>query len=657
MDSIGAAPISPPSTTHNSPDDSKKKESAPCSPVEGKSVGEPMTPSPKPRATTIESVDESPTTSIKVKKRSPHADPDDTDPHDRRIFTTKSYTGVKELFQTSPSNKSDASPKAKSPTAESGPKSDAAPKIKSPTTVKYPKSVTAETKREAKILSPPTIPNAHKDTDITFKIHDSCFDTSYDKTNFKSTLPVPLDSTFTIPTSETRSSLMLSTLDLLARYDNHFHRTEYSNSLLRQAREDAERKIEELDWKVRCFAEEEMIHRKDMGILGMKFRDAQGRLVKKDKEIKELVEVAKKRRSEGVDKLEAELERAKSEILVLQKENLDLVDLKERLDDKFEDISMSGAFFQGLSKDQISKLNCRIEELEEKIKDEKELLSRVEDDNSNLQDKLEGLEADLSALQKEHRECSRILEEVHDYREDNARYIAQLEKFNNSEDDATLKIQIDSQEDEINKYLQQINDADTKVEGLQADIESRDEEIGKCNEQIDEARDELARCLDELTKSQKELNKCQEEVEESREEITRLTDKVTKGYEQVEKVRDLEADLTSQVEYHHQELAKINKQLTQAREKEDGLNSKIASQQKELKLMSDLVGPSKSEALLKDRIRVLEAANAKLSSDNEELEIENEAFTRKAQELSMISPRSVLREHDHNNTHRIPISF
>lgn len=130
-----------------------------------------------------------------------------------------------------------------------------------------------------------------------------------EKTTYKAPFPIPHSTTFKIPALDTRSSLMYSTMDLIVRYDNHFHRTEYSNKLLRTAKESAEKQIEDLKFKIDRFGEEEKMYKDDLVVAGEKFWAVKEKL----------------RESEGV------VERVQKDFALMEECNSSYIDLEERL--------------------------------------------------------------------------------------------------------------------------------------------------------------------------------------------------------------------------------------------------------------------------------------------------------------------------------------
>lgn len=356
---------------------------------------------------TVESVDDdsSSTHNIKFKKYTPHTDPKNTDDKSyNRNFSSGGYTGIKAMFE---------------PCCPSIDRTSPQP---SPKETKLPASP-IDNKHPIRLEYNPL-------KAFSFDLFNN---NPYEKTTYKCTFPIPLDSTFTIPALETRSSLMLLTMDLVAHYDNHFHRTEYSNSLLRQAKEDAERRIEELDWKVRCFAEEESIHAKDMEDLGAKLQDVRIKLENAKGENKGLRERVKE--DEGLAKkvtyLVMEVAKSRNKVDRILQENKEL---RGKIDD-LEEIKQSCVFMKDLGKgeEQIANLREKIDGLQKEVKSTTVHLRDSEVENSNLKERIEELETEMTALRDEQRDLehdrTQLQELVEERDQDIAKYLAKIDVF------------------------------------------------------------------------------------------------------------------------------------------------------------------------------------------------------------------------------------
>ncbi|KAF8849920.1 hypothetical protein BDZ45DRAFT_731901 [Acephala macrosclerotiorum] len=348
----------------------------------------PMTPSPNSKTkVTIEdfySADEnedqdhptSPTNNIKFnvvksKKHSPHADPEDE--HDHRKITC---TGLSALYESGArvGSLKDGESLPTPPTSDekTTDTEDMDSNLKSPT--RPSKNKSGEDAMENSPLNSSTSSN---DTKINFPDPDTIKITFssdgpsskppknglYDKQTFQTTLPPSLsDAKFTIPILDTRESLLLASMDLAARFDNKFHFTEYSNSLLRREAEEKGRKIEELEWKG-------------------KFKDAQSKLGEKENENKDLKRELIGERSDKPEKDDG-IEKLKDE-LAGEKENLEALEKR-------------GEFVFGDAEEEISRLRGKVENLEKDLKGVKGDWAGAEDENSGLKERIVNLEELLS---------------------------------------------------------------------------------------------------------------------------------------------------------------------------------------------------------------------------------------------------------------------
>ncbi|KAE8444937.1 hypothetical protein EG329_014064 [Mollisiaceae sp. DMI_Dod_QoI] len=412
---------------------------------------DPKTPSPKSKVT-IEFGD-SPTNNIGVNKRSPHSDSETRGPSHRDISSSSTYIGVETLFKSPPSkNTSTSPPKDNEPkTSPSSSKEFASP----------PKYKSPEGQQEAKIF----YPDSH-----AFIHYPSAKHSGYEKTTYKTSLSIPLDTTFTIPAIDNRNSLVLSTLDLLVRFDNHSQRSEYAKTILRQAKEDAERKIEELGWKVKCFAEEELIHRKDMRLLEGKFKDVQVKLTSAEGENKGLRERLEKEEFENqglggrVEELENELGGGKDQLGVFEDENRAL---RERMDN-LEQLNEEGNFYKGFgeAEEEIAKLREKMEELQGEFSSLQGQLGGAEDENVGLKDKIEELESELSSLRAQ---------------------------FDDAEQARGMSgDQLDQQQEELANFRDHLNDANDENARLHKDIAILEKELQHMRELVGQGKDELA---------------------------------------------------------------------------------------------------------------------------------------------------------------------
>ncbi|CZR65019.1 uncharacterized protein PAC_14919 [Phialocephala subalpina] len=386
------------STRSNSPSDNNKSPSTQSNETtraengKGKSPeqAQPKIPSPNSKSkVTIEdfnSADEnddhpaSPTNNIKVnivksKKHNPHADPDDEKKHGRRKIT---YTGVSTLYM----NPAQIKAAKFLPTPASKTKNDDENE-KSPLTSTSSNDTKVDSSETVKVASPS--PETIK---ITLSSHDPKpfkFEIEpYEKTTFKTALSVPLDSTFTIPVIDTRESLMLTTMDLAARYDNHYRFIQHSNSLLRQEAEDKTRKVEELDWKVKCFQEEDLRNKKDRNVLEGKMKDLNLRLTEAGKEVKQGKREVFGEKFER-ERLEKELATRVEELLGMEKGN-------EKLREQVEVLKSKGDFVCGDAEEEMARLRDMVEDREKDLRGLRGDLSGAEDENTGLKERFVELE-------------------------------------------------------------------------------------------------------------------------------------------------------------------------------------------------------------------------------------------------------------------------